>query len=284
MERYWEAYDPYDARTLAKFRHSKWALEWPQSGERVEGHENDRAIHENYPGYPRVEVKQVSGRDDTRWALSPLIPVKISGDRELWVVENVLSYPSGGISHEISILQLRGDRVLLQTEYFGDGFSPPEWRAAWVEPMEPEESATGTKSTPADRTFTEDHHRAVLERYVTRFGQGDRVGAVADLMHEDAVVEWPQSRERIRGLANYVAIVENHPTPPTAAPRRILGSGDFFVMELLLDYAGTPYFEVIYLEFREDRVAQLTAYFAEPLSPPAWRSQWVHLMNGPSRA
>ena len=35
--------------------------------------------------------------------------------------------------------------------------------------------------------------------------------AVGELLHDDYVLEWPQSGERIRGRANFVAINENYP-------------------------------------------------------------------------
>jgi hypothetical protein len=114
-----------------------------------------------------------------------------------------------------------------------------------------------------------------VERYVRRFGAGERAAAVQELMHPDAVVEWPQSGERIRGLTNYLAIVEHHPTPPDASLRRIVGSGDYFILELLLDYDGIPFYEVACLEFEARQVTRLTAYFAAPFDPPGWRRQWT---------
>lgn len=273
IRRYWESYQPYDPGKLRRLRQKDWTLEWPQSGERVPSHEDDRAIHERYPGYPSLALERLEGGRAEEWALSPQMPVKISGSADLWVTENLLEYPSGERYHEISILELRGDRIARQTDYFAEPFSPPAWRELWVERIEEDQAAAGrqVRGTGND----ERAHRAALERYVQRFGSGERAEAVEDLMHPDAVVDWPQSGERIRGLANYVAIVKHHPTPPDAGLRRIVGAGDFFVLELSLDYAGTLFYEVACLEFQGDRVARLTAYFAAPFDAPDWRAQWT---------
>ncbi len=274
---YWESYDPYNADELRRLRDPAWTLEWPQSQERVGSHERDRAIHESYPGYPRVALQRAKAGQAEVWAQSPLLLIRMSGSADLWITENLLDYPSGQRYHEISILELRGNRVARQTDYFAEPFAPPAWRERWVERMKEQQ----TQTIPYEiRGTAEDEraHRGALERYVQRFGAGERTAAVEELMHPEALVEWPQSGERIRGLANYLAIVEHHPTPPQASLRRISGSGDFFILELALDYDGTPFFEVAGLEFKGEKVARLIAYFASPFDAPAWRAQWNERM------
>ena len=104
----------------------------------------------------------------------------------------------------------------------------------------------------------------------------DRDIAVMDeLFHDDATMDWPQSRERVRGAANRRAIYAAFPRLPTITPRRLTSSGDLVVAEATLDYGGPSYETVFVFEFRDGRILKETAYWSEPFEPPAWRAEWV---------
>ncbi len=51
--------------------------------------------------------------------------------------------------------------------------------------------------------MSEQENRITLERLVQAFQERD-MDAVADLVHDDVVEEYPQSGERIRGKRNYL--------------------------------------------------------------------------------
>ena len=42
-----------DADAMAALRDPDWYVDYPQSGERIRGHRNERAIADNYPGGSR---------------------------------------------------------------------------------------------------------------------------------------------------------------------------------------------------------------------------------------
>jgi hypothetical protein len=46
-----------------------------------------------------------------------------------------------------------------------------------------------------------------------------------------------------------------------------------------LTYDGKPSYTVSMMEFRGDKVARETQYFADPFVAPAWRVQWVERMD-----
>jgi ketosteroid isomerase-like protein len=98
----------------------------------------------------------------------------------------------------------------------------------------------------------------------------------ADLMHDDYVQEWPQSRERIVGRDNALAVNRNFPGGvPKMALRASRCVGDLAVTEYELTYAdGSVYEAVSILEVRDGKVARETDYFAEPFPAPQWRAQW----------
>jgi hypothetical protein len=92
-------------------------------------------------------------------------------------------------------------------------------------------------------------------------------------------MEMPQSRERIRGRENMRAMQEHFPNPPHVKVRRVIGSGDLWVVEVENDYDGDVYHAVLILEFRDGKIARDTRYYTTSFEAPAWRSPWVERME-----
>jgi len=109
-------------------------VEYPQSGERIRGWANIRAVHENYPGgLPRdVEGKAIGSED--RWVVGPSFNVlKVEGTGDVYTVFGSARYPDGKLWHVMSIVELKSGKVAKSTEVYGEPFDPPAWRAKWVE-------------------------------------------------------------------------------------------------------------------------------------------------------
>jgi len=96
---------------------------------------------------------------------------------------------------------------------------------------------------------------------------------------EDAVLEYPQSGERTRGRRNIQSQRASQPSNKRFAVRRIIGHGDLWITEYILTYDGKPSYTVSIMEFRDNKVARETQYFADPFVAPAWRAQWVERMD-----
>ncbi len=117
-------------------------------------------------------------------------------------------------------------------------------------------------------------NEAVVERLVACIN--DRhIEVMDELFHDDATMDWPQSRERVRGAANRRAIYGAFPQLPTITPRRLLSAGDLVTLEATLDYAGPKYETVFIFELDDGRIRKETAYWSEPFEAPDWRSEWV---------
>ncbi len=100
------------------------------------------------------------------------------------------------------------------------------------------------------------------------------------IYHEDAVLEYPtQSGERTRGRRNIQNQRSAQPSNKRFTIRRIIGGGDLWVTEFILTYDGNPSYTVSIMEFRGDKVARETQYFADPFVAPAWRAQLVERMD-----
>jgi hypothetical protein len=95
----------------------------------------------------------------------------------------------------------------------------------------------------------------------------------------DAVLDYPQSGERIRGRANIEASRAAQPSTKRFTVRRMLGCGDLWVTELVMTYNGQPYYGISIMEFDGGEVVHETQYFTEAFEPGPSRAQWVEPME-----
>jgi hypothetical protein len=95
------------------------------------------------------------------------------------------------------------------------------------------------------------------------------------IYREDAVLEYPQSGERIRGRRNIQASRVAQPSSKRFSVRRVVGSGDLWVTEFILVYDGRPSYSISVMEFLDGKVARETQYFADPFEPGPSRAHLV---------
>jgi ketosteroid isomerase-like protein len=142
--------------------------------------------------------------------------------------------------------------------------------------------APGKVSSPAKQGSEEVgkvNEQEVRELFFERL-QHLSAEAEYELRHPDYVMEMPQSDERIRGRVNMRAFQEAYPNPPSIQPRRVVGSGDVWVIEGRSDYGdGQIYHVAMIVEFRDGKIWRDTRYYAEPFQAPEWRAQWVEPME-----
>jgi hypothetical protein len=120
--------------------------------------------------------------------------------------------------------------------------------------------------------------RAILDRHWSAADAND-FSTEHQIYHEDAVLEYPQSHERIRGRQGIQASREAQPNSKRFTVRRILGHGDLWISELIITYDGRPSHSLSIMEFEEGRVARETQYFGDPFEPGPSRAQWVELTD-----
>jgi ketosteroid isomerase-like protein len=107
----------------------------------------------------------------------------------------------------------------------------------------------------------------------------DDVTGASEVYSDDAVLEFPQGKERIRGKANIIAFRSAYPADVTIEVHRITGRQDLWVNELILRYDGKPMNIVSIMEVRDGKIVRERNYYGEPWEPPAWRAQWVEPME-----
>ena len=100
-----------------------------------------------------------------------------------------------------------------------------------------------------------------------------------DIYRDDAVLDYPQSGERIRGRRNIQAARAAQPSDKRFTVRRMLGINDLWISELVLTYDGQPFYVVSIMEFEGGQVVHETQYSGEAFEPGPSRAQWVERMG-----
>lgn len=110
----------------------------------------------------------------------------------------------------------------------------------------------------------------------------EQLARVAD----DYVLDWPQSGERIRGAATFVAVNAAY---PAAAGRwrfsveRLVVDGDLAVTDVVVTDGAPTARAITFTRVRDGRIAgqdfgelsRAVAYWPDPFDAPAWRAAWV---------
>jgi hypothetical protein len=120
--------------------------------------------------------------------------------------------------------------------------------------------------------------RAALERHWVASDAND-LEAEHEIYHEDAVLDYPQSGERVRGRRNIRESRFVQPNKKRFTVRRILGGGGLWITEFVLAYDGVPSYAVSIMEFRDGLVARETQYFADRFDPAPSRAHLVERMG-----
>jgi hypothetical protein len=111
-----ERFEHLSPAAADEVRDPDYALEMPQSRERIRGDANVRAFRSAYPNPPTIQPRRLLGAGD------------------VWVVEAV-RLDGTGQSYVVAIIELRDGKVWRDTRWFGDPYEAPVWRARWVERM-----------------------------------------------------------------------------------------------------------------------------------------------------
>ena len=105
--------------------------------------------------------------------------------------------------------------------------------------------------------------------------------SVAPLLADDFVLEWPQTRERLRGAADFVRMNADYPAhgPWRFTIHRLVGGAreavsDVGVTDGVLDVRAITFFEVA-----DGRVRRIVEWWPEPYDAPANRAHLVEKMD-----
>jgi hypothetical protein len=134
FEAFLRAVNTRDGAALDQLAHPDFEEVYLQSGERIRGIQNLRAILDNYPdGYEERGPDRVVGSED-RWVMTPaLTMLRVEGAGDTFTGVSKARYPDGSEWYVIHIGEIRDGRVWRVQSFFAPLFDAPAWRAGWVE-------------------------------------------------------------------------------------------------------------------------------------------------------
>lgn len=120
---------------------------------------------------------------------------------------------------------------------------------------------------------------ALVREFWRRMASNDFASLHA-VLDEHLVVEWPQSRERIVGAANFVRMNAEYPAHGRwrFVLNRLLASGDEVVTQVSLTDGVQKAEPVSFFTVRGGKIVAMTEYWPEPFEPAANRAHLVSRM------
>ena len=118
--------------------------------------------------------------------------------------------------------------------------------------------------------------RRVVERFWETMQTND-FRAVGELLHDEYVLEWPQTGERIRGRENFVAVNENFPAAGrwSFTVNRLIADDGGVATEVTVTDGSRTDRAITFSEIRDGKILRQTEYWPDPYDPPEWRARWV---------
>ena len=118
-------------------------------------------------------------------------------------------------------------------------------------------------------------NRDLVERFFDAQRRGD-LEAVAAMLDDAMVMEWPQSGERFRGRQNVLDAMRTQGSPPEFAGQpRIVGDGDVWVFMVPLRYGDQLQHYVAVVELADGRVRHGIGHWGSPFPADPARAPFL---------
>jgi len=124
-------------------------------------------------------------------------------------------------------------------------------------------------------TITKDN-KQVVEGFWAAMQTND-FKAAGEFLHDDYLLEWPQSGERIRGRANFVAINESYPAHGRweFSVQNIIAEGDQVVSDVGVTDGVILGRAITFSTVQDGSIIRQIEFWPDPFEAPAWRAKWV---------
>lgn len=101
--------------------------------------------------------------------------------------------------------------------------------------------------------------------------------AVTAVLADDFVLEWPQSKERIRGADNFAGLNAAYPAqgPWAFTINRIVADGDEIVSDVSVTDGALNARAISFFTVEGGKIARMIEYWPEPYDAPFDRTQFV---------
>lgn len=121
--------------------------------------------------------------------------------------------------------------------------------------------------------------KQIVERFWIAMQMND-FEAAGKFLHDDYILEWPQSGERMRGRENFVAVNENYPAHGRweFTVHRLLAEGSEVVSDVEVTDGVVRGRAITFSTVQDGRILFQVEFWPDPHDPPDWRKEWVEKM------
>ena len=120
----------------------------------------------------------------------------------------------------------------------------------------------------------------IAHRFWERMKSND-FASVADVLADDFVLEWPQSRERIRGAARFAQVNAEYPAHGRweFTIHRLVGGEQDAASDVSITDGVQQARALTFFETAHGRITKIVEYWPEPYGAPANRAHLVERMD-----
>lgn len=124
-----------------------------------------------------------------------------------------------------------------------------------------------------------DKNKRIVERFWAAINAND-FRTASEFLHDEFVLEWPQSGECICGRANFIAVNENYPSTGrwSATVHRLLADADEVASEVTVTDGAVTATAITFSKIHNGKIVRQTEYWPDPFEAAAWRAKWVKRM------
>ncbi len=121
---------------------------------------------------------------------------------------------------------------------------------------------------------------AVVREYWRLMGTND-FGSLASVLAADFVLEWPQSRERVRGAERYAQLNTDYPShgPWRFSVRQLVSAGSEAVSDVEVTDGVVLARAISFFTIEAGRISRIVEFWPEPYEAPGWRAHLVESME-----
>lgn len=119
-------------------------------------------------------------------------------------------------------------------------------------------------------------NKKIVERFWAAMQTND-FKAAGEFLHDDYTLEWPQSGERIRGRANFVAINENYPAHGRwqFKVHRLIAEDNEVVSDVGVTDGTVAARVITFSTVQDGKIVHQIEFWPDPFEPEAWRAKWI---------
>jgi len=120
------------------------------------------------------------------------------------------------------------------------------------------------------------HPKQIVESFWQAMQTND-FKAAGEFLHDDYVLEWPQSGERIRGRANFIAVNENYPAHGrwNFTLHQLLAERNQVVSDVSVDDGVINARVITFSTVQDGKIIHQVEFWPDAFEPAIWRKAWV---------